>query len=94
MAIDRQKQRTLLRLTNFGADTEKKITALSVTDILSIPGVTVTEIHTITELQDAIKGHRVIRYLSGGTDVKPKEAIKEEDDHGQEDRDCGSEDFG
>ena len=45
MAIDRQKQRTLLRLTNFGADTEKKIT-------------------------------------------------KEDDDHGQEDRDCGSEDLG
>lgn len=76
MGMDRQITKTLARLIDNGADTEKKITALSIQDILSLPGITVAEIHVITELQDAIKKHKVISYISGGTD-ETKEEIKE-----------------
>ena len=68
MGMDRQITKTLARLIDNGADTEKKISALTIQDILSLPGITVAEIHVITELQDAIKKHRVVSLLSGGKD--------------------------
>lgn len=68
MPVEKTKLRTLNKLIDNGINTEKKITALDLPKILAVPGITVPEIHIITELQNAIKGRKVITYLSDGTD--------------------------
>jgi hypothetical protein len=76
--MDKQKLRTLTRLVDNGADTERKITGLTIQEILSLPGITVAEIHLITDLQDAIRRHKVVSFLSNGIDetkVKDSEPI-------------------
>lgn len=84
MGMDKQTVRTLNRLIDMKVDTEKKLTALTIQDILSMQGVTVSEIHIITELQDAVKKHKVISYLGQGNDDLPKETEKEDEFYGQE----------
>ncbi len=79
MGMDKQTVRTLNRQIDMKVDTEKKLTALTIQDILSMQGVTVSEIHIITELQDAVKKHKVISYLGQGTDDLSKETEKEEE---------------
>lgn len=68
MPVEKTKLKTLNKLIDNGINTEKKITALDLQKILAVPGITVPEIHIITELQNAIKGRKVITYLSDGTD--------------------------
>ena len=87
MGMDKQTVRTLNRLIDMKVDTEKKLTALTIQDILSMQGVTVSEIHIITELQDAVKKHKVISYLGHGTDDLPREKEKEDESYGQEGED-------
>lgn len=68
MPVEKTKLRTLNKLIDNEINTEKKITALDLPRILAVPGITVPEIHIITELQNAIKARKVITYLSDGTD--------------------------
>lgn len=68
MPVEKTKLKTLNKLIDNGINTEKKITALDLPKILAVPGITVPEIHIITELQNAIKGRKVITYLSDGND--------------------------
>lgn len=68
MPVEKTKLKTLNKLIDNGINTEKKITALDLQKILAVPGITVPEIHIITELQNAIKGRKVITHLSDGTD--------------------------
>lgn len=68
MPVEKTKLKTLNKLIDNGINTEKKITALDLQKILAVPGITVPEIHIITELQNAIKGRKVITYLSDGID--------------------------
>lgn len=68
MPVEKTKLKTLNKLIDNGINTEKKITALDLQKILAVPGITVPEIHIITELQNAIKGRKVITYLSDGKD--------------------------
>ena len=68
MPVEKTKLKTLNKLIDNGINTEKKITALDLQKILAVPGITVPEIHIITELQNAIKGRKVITYLSDGSD--------------------------
>lgn len=77
MPVEKTKLKTLNKLIDNGINTEKKITALDLQKILAVPGITVPEIHIITELQNAIKGRKVISYLSDGTD---EETIPEPSD--------------
>ena len=77
MLVEITKLKTLNKLIDNGINTEKKITALDLQKILAVPGITVPEIHIITELQNAIKGRKVITYLSDGTD---EESIPEPPD--------------
>lgn len=81
MPVEKTKLKTLNKLIDNGINTEKKITALNLQKILAVPGITVPEIHIITELQNAIKGRKVITYLSDGKDEEtipepPDEAVE------------------
>lgn len=73
MPMEKQKLNTLNKLIDSGANTEKKITAMGIQEIIAVPKITVPEIHIITELQNAIKSRSVIAYLSSGNDESETE---------------------
>lgn len=75
--MERDVIRTLNKLFAAGATSEKEVSALTVQDMLGLPGITVTEMKIITQLQEAIRKKAVIRYLSGADEGK-------EDTHGEE----------
>lgn len=58
--------RSLSKLMEAGFEDEKAITAMTMDDILSLPGITVAEIGTINSLQKAVKAGKVITFLGGG----------------------------
>ena len=89
MPIEKQKLNTLNKLIDHGVNTEKKITAMGIQEIISVPKITVPEIHIITELQDAIKTRTTIAYLAAAEDedekekpdeTEPADAADDEDD--------------
>ncbi len=51
-----------------GYKTEKAVTDMTIDQILGIDGLSVEEMRSISELQKAIKNHRIISFLSGGDD--------------------------
>lgn len=64
-----QKRMTMLEaLFNAGFKTEKSITDMSIEQILGIESLSVDEMRMISELQKAVKNHKVITFLSGGDD--------------------------
>ena len=73
MAMEKQKLNTLNKLIDSGANTEKKITAMGIQEIIAVPKITVPEIHIITEIQNAIKTRSVIAYLAAGNDESETE---------------------
>ena len=54
----------LNRVIDSGADTEKKITALDIHEMLEIPNIKTPELKIILDLQDAIKKRETIAFLS------------------------------
>ena len=58
--------RSLAKLMEAGFEDEKAITAMTMDDILSLPGITVAEIGMINSLQKAVKAGKVITFLGGG----------------------------
>ena len=89
MPIEKQKLNTLNKLIDHGVNTEKKITAMGIQEIIAVPKITVPEIHIITELQDAIKTRSTIAYLAAAEDedekekpdeTRPDDTADEEDD--------------
>ena len=87
--MERDVIKTLNKLFAAGATSEKEVSALTVQDMLGLPGITVTEMKIITQLQEAIRKKAVIRYLSGADEEKEEsnEAGKNEEDDGSEDGD-------
>lgn len=77
MPIEKQKLNTLNKLIDHGVNTEKKITAMGIQEIITVPKITVPEIHIITELQDAIKTRSTIAYLAAAEDEDEKEKSDE-----------------
>lgn len=77
MAVEKQKLNTLNKLIDNGINTEKKISALGIQEIINVPKITVAEIHIITEIQDAIKSKSVISYLASADDGVATEPEKE-----------------
>lgn len=77
MPIEKQKLNTLNKLIDHGVNTEKKITAMGIQEIIAVPKITVPEIHIITELQDAIKTRSTIAYLAAAEDEDEKEKLGE-----------------
>ena len=73
MPIEKQKLNTLNKLIDHGVNTEKKITAMGIQEIIAVPKITVPEIHIITGLQEAIKTRTTIAYLAAAEDEEEKE---------------------
>lgn len=65
MAKNTKAFRTLNRLLDAGYDTEKAILSLSMEDMLRLPGITVTELAVINELQKHVKANKLITFLGG-----------------------------
>ena len=63
--INNKAVKTIAKLMEEGFATEKEIQAMTIDDILLLPGISVGEIGMINELQKAIKANKVISYLGG-----------------------------
>ena len=62
-----QKRLAMLEtLFNSGFKTEKAISDMTIEQILGIYGLSVDEMRMISELQKAVKNHKVVSFLSGG----------------------------
>lgn len=68
MAVNQKAVKVLNKILDAGFTTEKDISAMTMDDILSMPGITVADIALVNELQKSIKGNRVISFLGGGTE--------------------------
>ena len=101
MPIEKTKLNILNRVIDFGADTEKKITALDIHEMLEIPNIKTPELKIILDLQDAIKKREAIAFLaeakaesdeidkpeeSDGTDSVDTDAEADEEENAQDNR--------
>lgn len=66
MSVDPKAVKVLNKLMEAGFSDEKAIAAMTMDDLLSLPGVTVAEMGMINRLQKSIKANQVILFLSGG----------------------------
>ena len=66
MAVNPKAIKVLNKVLDSGFTDEKAIAAMSIDDILKMPGVTVADIGIINELQKSIKANKVISFLGGG----------------------------
>ena len=76
MPMEKTKINTLNKLIDSGINTEKKISALGIQEIIAVPRITVPEIHIITEIQDAVKARAVIAYLADADDEAAEKDAK------------------
>ena len=60
--------KVLKKVFEAGFTTEKEIQAMTMDDILNMPGITVTEIEMINELKKSVKASSVISFLNGVAD--------------------------
>lgn len=66
MAVNQKAIKVLNKVLESGFTTEKDIAAMTMDDMLSIPGITLAEIAIINYLQKSIKANKVISFLGGG----------------------------
>ena len=66
MAVNPKAIKVLNKVLDAGFTDEKTIAAMTIDDILKMPGVTVADIGIINELQKSIKANKVISFLGGG----------------------------
>ena len=66
MAVNPKAIKVLNKVLDAGFTDEKTIAAMTIDDILKMPGVTVADIGIINELQKSIKANKVISLLGGG----------------------------
>ena len=66
MAVNPKAIKVLNKVLDAGFPDEKAIAAMTIDDILKMPGVTVADIGIINELQKSIKANKVISFLGGG----------------------------
>lgn len=66
MAIKQRAIKVLNKIFEAGFTDEKDIIAMTMDDILSIPGITIADITIINDLQKSIKANKVISFLDGG----------------------------
>lgn len=66
MAVNPKAIKVLNKILDAGFPDEKAIAAMTIDDILKMPGVTVADIGIINELQKSIKANKVISFLGGG----------------------------
>ena len=73
MEVDKRKEMILVKLAKYGADTEKKAIAIDKIEVIDFclkSGLKLEDVHTVYEIQDALKRNRIYSYLTG---VKPRE---------------------
>ena len=63
--INNKAVKTIAKLLEEGFMTEKDILAMTMDDILLMPGISLAEVGMINNLQKAIKANKVISYLGG-----------------------------
>ena len=68
MAVNQKAIKVLNRIFEAAFTEEKAIAAMTMDDILSMQGITVTDIGLINDLQKSIKANKVISFLGGGTE--------------------------
>ena len=61
-----KRMATLEALFDSGFKTEKAISDMTIEQILGIDSLSVDEMRMISELQKAVKNHKVVSFLSGG----------------------------
>ena len=92
MSVDPRKIKMLSRLAEHGADTEKKITALGIAELLEIcedsKALAIQEIKLIMDFQTAIKARRGIAFLLDAEEEKEekKDGKNKGRSNGKEDR--------
>ena len=77
--IDNKRLQALRIMTAQGADTEKKITAMSIDDIVMIDKIRTEDIKLIRLLQKEIKNRNVIGFLTHGTDEEKEDSDADDD---------------
>lgn len=78
MAIDNNRFRILKKVLDSGCKSDKDILALTARDMLELSR-SVLEMAEILELQDAVKGHRIISYLTANHKEKESDEAYQED---------------
>ena len=68
MAVNQKAIKVLNKIFEEGFTDEKSIAAMTMDDILSMPGITVADIGLINDLQKSIKANKVISFLGGGAE--------------------------
>lgn len=71
MAKNTKGFKALSRLIEAGYNTEKAITGMTMTEMLALPGVSVSELVQFDELQKSVKAGKIVSYL-GTTEQKEK----------------------
>lgn len=66
MMINTKTVKLLNKLFQAGYTDEKSVTAMTMDDILGLPGINVSEISLINELQKSIKAGKLLSFLGGG----------------------------
>lgn len=64
--INHKAVRTITKLMDAGFDTEKAVLAMTMDEILELPGISVAEIGIINDIQKAVKANKVITFFGGG----------------------------
>ena len=92
MEVDKRKESILVKLAKYGADTEKKVIAIDKVEVIDFclsSGLKLEDVHTVYEIQDAIKHNKIYSYLTSGVDkkeekpnVKPRE-VKQNDNRNE-----------
>ena len=87
MSVDPRKIKMLGKLVEHGADTEKKITALGIADLLEIcedsKALAIPEIKLIMDFQSAIKARRGIAFLLDAEEEKEEKEETKDDKPGR-----------
>lgn len=66
MAMNPKAIKALNKVLDAGFTDEKEIATMTMDDILSMQGVTISDITLINDLQKSIKANKVISFLCGG----------------------------
>ena len=66
MIVSTKTVKLLNKLFQAGYTDEKSVTAMTMDDILGLPGINVSKISLINELQKSIKAGKLLSFLGGG----------------------------
>lgn len=68
ISLNKKNLKVVGKLFECGFATEKDISSLGVDEILKIPGITISDIQVIADLQKAIKVNKILTFFSADED--------------------------